>query len=55
MPYYYYGFDWTYIVLVLPCLILSLWASAKVNSTFKKYSRRRFEYGNTFEETNCNI
>ena len=32
MPYYYYGFDWTYIVLVLPCLILSLWASAKVNT-----------------------
>ena len=37
MPYYYYGFDWTYIVLVLPCLILSLWASAKVNSTFKVF------------------
>lgn len=35
---YYYGFDWTYLVLVLPCLILSLWASARVNSTFKKYS-----------------
>lgn len=41
MPYYssnYYGFDWTYLILVLPCLILSLWASARVNSTFKKYS-----------------
>lgn len=39
MPYgYYYGFDWTYLVLVLPCLILSLWASASVNSTFKRYS-----------------
>ncbi len=40
MPYYsyYYGFDWTYIALVLPCLILSLWASARVNSTFNKYS-----------------
>lgn len=37
MPYYY-GFDWTYVVLVLPCLILSMWASANVNSTFKKYS-----------------
>ena len=35
---YYYGFDWTYIILVLPCLILSLWASARVNSTFKRYS-----------------
>ena len=38
MPYYYYGFDWTYVYLVLPCLLLSLWASAHVNSTFKKYS-----------------
>ena len=36
--YYPYGFDWTYIVLVLPCILLSLWASANVNSTFKKYS-----------------
>lgn len=42
MPYYsyYYGFDWTYLVLVLPCLILSLWASARVNSTFKKYAKQ---------------
>ena len=35
---YYYGFDWTYIVLVLPCILLSLWASSNVNSTFKKYA-----------------
>lgn len=41
MPYYYgYGFDWTYLVLVLPCILLSLWASANVNSTFKKYSKQ---------------
>jgi len=44
MPYYY-GFDWTYLVLVLPCILFSLYASAKVNNTFKKYagqlSRRR--------------
>ncbi len=40
MPYYsyYYGFDWSYLILVLPCILLSLWASARVNSTFKKYS-----------------
>ena len=40
MPYYgyYYGFDWTYLILVLPCLILSLWASSSVKKTFKKYS-----------------
>lgn len=42
MPYYgyYYGFDWTYLYLVLPCIILSLWASHNVNSTFQKYSRQ---------------
>jgi len=41
MPYsYYYGFDWTYLVLVLPCLILSLWASASVKSTFRRYSNQ---------------
>lgn len=40
MPYYYYGFDWTYLVIVLPCIILSLLASASVNNTFKKYSKQ---------------
>ena len=40
MPYFYYGFDWTYLVLVLPCILLSLWASANVNSTFKKYANQ---------------
>lgn len=33
-------FDWTYVVLVLPCVILSLWASSNVNSTFKRYSQQ---------------
>ena len=37
---YYYGFDWTYLVLVLPCLILSLWASASVKNTFRRYSQQ---------------
>lgn len=38
--YYYgfYGFDWTYLILVIPCLILSLWASSSVKSTFQRYS-----------------
>ena len=39
MPYYY-GFDWTYLVLVLPFIILSMWASGNVNSTFKKYAKQ---------------
>ena len=37
---YYYGFDLTYIVLVLPCIILAMIASANVNSTFKRYSEK---------------
>lgn len=42
MPYYryYYGFDWTYLFLVLPCIFVSMWASANVNSTFKRYSKQ---------------
>ena len=40
MPYYYYGFDWTYLVLVLPCIIISLWASYNVSATFKRYSQQ---------------
>ena len=41
MPFfYYYGFDWTYLVLVLPCLIFAMIASSRVNSTFKKYSNQ---------------
>ena len=41
MPYfYYYGFDMTYLILVLPFVILSLWASPNVNSTFRKYSQQ---------------
>lgn len=42
MPYYpyFYGFDWTYLVIILPCLLLSLWASTRVNSTFKRYSKQ---------------
>lgn len=38
MPYFFYGFDWTYLVIVLPCFILAMLTSARVNSTFKRYS-----------------
>ena len=40
MPFYYYGFDLTYLYIVLPCLLLAMIASARVNSTFKKYSKQ---------------
>lgn len=48
--YGYYGFDWTYVVLVLPCILLSLWASANVNSTFKRYSTQYSRRGITGAE-----
>ena len=38
MPFLY--FDWTYLFLVLPCMLIAMWASANVNSTFKKYSKQ---------------
>ena len=39
MPFYY-GFDMTYLALVLPCILLSLWASSNVRSTFRKYANQ---------------
>ena len=37
---YYYGFDITYVVLVLPFVILSIWASFRVKSTFRRYAQQ---------------
>ena len=49
-PYgFYYGLDWTYI-LVLIGAVLSLIASARVNSTFNKYQRVRSASGMTGAE-----
>lgn len=39
--------DWTYIVLVLPAVILAMWASANVNGTFRKYSTQYSRKGIT--------
>lgn len=30
--------DWSYFVLVLPAVLLALWASSNVNTTFRRYS-----------------
>ena len=38
MPYYY--FDWTYLVLVLPCVLIAMWASSNVNTTFQRYAKQ---------------
>ena len=50
MPYYGFGIDMSYVILVLPCILLSLWASSTVNSTFKKYSRQFSSRGLTGAE-----
>lgn len=39
--------DWTYIVLVLPAMLFAMWASSRVNSTFKKYRNTRNSRGLT--------
>ena len=43
-------FDWTYVVLVLPCILLSLIASNMVNKTFEKYSKQLSRRGITGAE-----
>lgn len=40
-------FDWTYLVYVAPALILSIWASARVNSAYSKYSKVPMRRGYT--------
>lgn len=51
MPYYggYFGFDPTYLLVVIGAL-LSMWASARVNGTFQKYSGVRSRAGMTGAE-----
>lgn len=46
MPFYY-GFDMTYIIYVLPALLLALWAQFNVKSTFAKYSKVPSDRGMT--------
>lgn len=40
MPFFY-GFDWTYIVFIVPCIIITLICQINVKSTFSKYSKIR--------------
>lgn len=46
MPYYYYRFDSTYILVLIGAL-LSIWASSRVQSTYNKYARVRSMSGMT--------
>ena len=47
---YFYGFDTYYLVLVIPALILSLYAQFKVKNTFVKFSQVANRKGLTGEQ-----
>ncbi|MBO5050779.1 MAG: zinc metallopeptidase [Clostridia bacterium] len=50
MPYGFFYFDPLYVILVLPAVILALWAQWNVNHTFQKYSRVPTHPGMTGKE-----
>lgn len=52
---YYYGFDSTFFLLVIPALLLSLWAQGKVKSTYAKYQMVTNRRGVTAEQVARNI
>ncbi len=43
-------FDWTYMVLLMPCLIFATWASTNVGYTFRKYAHQYSAYRITGRE-----
>ena len=47
---YYYGFDLTYLVLVMPAILLGLWAQMRVKSTYARYSQVRAGRGITADQ-----
>lgn len=49
--YYGYGFDWTYLVFIVPALLISMWAQFKVSSAFNKYAKVRTTRGLTGAQT----
>ncbi len=36
---FYYGFDMTYLIMIVPCIIISAICQARVSSAFSKYSQ----------------
>ncbi|MBQ3183322.1 MAG: zinc metallopeptidase [Clostridia bacterium] len=48
MPFFY--LDYWYLIFVIPPMLLAIWASFNVNSTFKKYSKVTNRYGLTGAE-----
>lgn len=49
--YGYYGIDYTYLILVVPALLISLIAQFRVKSAFSRYSQERCVSGLTGAET----
>ncbi|SJZ42591.1 zinc metallopeptidase [Anaerorhabdus furcosa] len=45
----FFYIDWYYILLVTPAVIFSIWASSRVNSTYKRYSSQYSRRGITAE------
>lgn len=39
MYYYGYGFNSYWLIFVMPAMLFSMWAQAKVNSTYRRYSQ----------------
>lgn len=48
-------YNLSYLIYMLPALIFSLWASARVKSTFSKYSKERIRCGMTGREAAENV
>ncbi|MEG0077808.1 zinc metallopeptidase [Anaerorhabdus sp.] len=46
----FFYIDWYYILLVTPAVIFSLWASSRVNSTYKRFSNQYSRKGITAED-----
>ncbi len=42
-------FDWTYLIIVMPMVLIAMWAQIKVQSTYKKYSTVYSRAGMTAE------
>lgn len=47
---YFYGIDSTYIIFVLPALLIAMWAQYNVNSTFNKFKNLSNRHGYTAHE-----
>lgn len=45
--FFYYGIDWTYLVLVMPAIIFAMIAQGMVSSTFNKYQSQKTKKGIT--------